>query len=409
MTKENRLHLADQVLTTFSSIVKNFSWIALALALGLSLEASAKFGSRAECEALLADTDASLVQIWQSLRKHVLESVENKREGRSYDFRRNSIIKGRLRSLEDCVKFGNELSVLLSYSPLNSQVEFLSQKDVDALVGRTEARILSKVISPLLKKFFRESGYPDPLGHRQLVATSIPDPWNYAEFQQSPSVRYSELVRGLYATAAKSPQVLYSYAPVIDRILDRKKRRVESKIRDHEQGQPEWREHAFHYWMGDRGNVFAMFALAHMLDKTKGRFVDIGSGMGDPSLILAPLFPEMEFVGFELVDLKVNAANAMANELGLGNVVFFEQNLGDPNFKLPAADYYYFFNPVTESVSKKVAKDIAQAVKSQRTVNAFFRMGVYHLEFVKKALSDVGFKCHVLQKQEIQQLSCERP
>lgn len=115
--------------------------------------------------------------------------------------------------------------------------------------------------------------------------------------------------------------------------------------------------------------------------------VDIGSGHGNPGLVLGALNPGLQITGYDVVPFKVNSAQRLGKKFGLSNVQFIEQNLGDPNFKLPDADYYYFFNPVKENVMREMAEQII-AVSRRRDVKVI----VYADGWTPHILRDMGFE-----------------
>jgi hypothetical protein len=113
-------------------------------------------------------------------------------------------------------------------------------------------------------------------------------------------------------------------------------------------------------------------------------FVDIGSGHGIPSLLLAQEFPGIEFTGFDFVKAKVENAAQMAREMKLDNVKFKQQDLMADGFKLPVADVYYFFNPANREVIAHVAKQIAEYSKD-RPIKVFSMGG-----WVERVFKEAG-------------------
>jgi 16S rRNA (guanine527-N7)-methyltransferase len=63
--------------------------------------------------------------------------------------------------------------------------------------------------------------------------------------------------------------------------------------------------------------------------------VDVGFGGGFPILVLAKLFPNKNFIGFEARAKKVNAVNDIAKSLGLLNVNCYHQRVESVLFDLP--------------------------------------------------------------------------
>lgn len=138
----------------------------------------------------------------------------------------------------------------------------------------------------------------------------------------------------------------------------------------------------FETWLGDPGNPYAMFEVAAYIErtgKTQGTYFDIGAGSGEPATLLAPLFPSMHFHGFEFVPEKVENAIKTANRLGLKNVSYSVQDLYDPHYQVPAADFYYFFNPFGAHIFEKVLSDILTTTANQSEFTLLFRNLSYDL------------------------------
>lgn len=101
----------------------------------------------------------------------------------------------------------------------------------------------------------------------------------------------------------------------------------------------------------------------HLNFKPNMKLIDLGSGHGDPALVFGSLNPELEVVGYDIVEAKVNGARKSAKKLGLKNVSFIQENLAE--IQLPFADYYYLFNPVNESIVTRLAKQIKSMSKKK--------------------------------------------
>lgn len=115
----------------------------------------------------------------------------------------------------------------------------------------------------------------------------------------------------------------------------------------------------------------AVHELGSQLRKLRPRrVIDIGSGHGLPFLMLGDQFKNTEFIGFDIVRAKVNVANEKAEKLGLKNVSFIDQDLGDPQFSIPEADAYYLYNPLSENVLMKVVRQI-HAIGLKRPVMVY--------------------------------------
>lgn len=124
------------------------------------------------------------------------------------------------------------------------------------------------------------------------------------------------------------------------------------------------------------------------------KFVDIGSGHGLPSMVFGALNPNVEVVGYEIIRPKVMASQKSANKYGLENVSFILQDLSDPKFKLPPANYFYFFNPVMP----KIVADLAEQIRIL-SKDSPVKVLVYHdmetgLQWTDRLFRDAGFKLY---------------
>ncbi len=143
--------------------------------------------------------------------------------------------------------------------------------------------------------------------------------------------------------------------------------------------------------------------MASELDKTPlaKTFVDVGSGHGIPSLLLAQEFPGIHFIGLDFVKAKIDAATGVAREMELENVEFRQQDLMAPGYELPVADAYYFFNPANPEVIAHVAKQIAEYSKS-RAIQVFNMVGGW----VTREFAKAGCKAKAVPNSGIEIITC---
>jgi hypothetical protein len=109
----------------------------------------------------------------------------------------------------------------------------------------------------------------------------------------------------------------------------------------------------------------ALKLFSEISPKPGQKFVDIGSGYGRVGVVAGLKVPWMKFTGYELIRERVEAAQATVKNLALQSVEYFEQNLSDPEFKIPPADFYYMYEPVSQSTLEKVLGDLKQVAKTQ--------------------------------------------
>lgn len=109
-----------------------------------------------------------------------------------------------------------------------------------------------------------------------------------------------------------------------------------------------------------------LIELVELMDLEEGQMVsDLGSGIGRLGLLLGLLRPDIKFVGFELVDIRVQWANSAARSNGFRNVSFQTENLANASLKLPLADHFYLFNPTSPKTSERLASALDKLSQEQ--------------------------------------------
>lgn len=78
--------------------------------------------------------------------------------------------------------------------------------------------------------------------------------------------------------------------------------------------------------------------------KSGSHMVDLGAGYGRLGLILSEMCPGVIFSGYELVSERVDEGNRVFRERGLHDCKLMTQDLTDPAFKIPPADYYFIYD-----------------------------------------------------------------
>lgn len=137
--------------------------------------------------------------------------------------------------------------------------------------------------------------------------------------------------------------------------------------------------------------LYVLTELAQNMKFKPGEsLIDIGSGHGDPALVIGALNPQLKITGFDLVKEKVKWSQKSAEKLGVENVEFITQDLSDPKFKLPIADYYYFFNPVNPEVNHMLAERIRSYSKDRPIKVIIFGGGWSERIFEKKGFKEIA-------------------
>lgn len=124
-----------------------------------------------------------------------------------------------------------------------------------------------------------------------------------------------------------------------------------------------------------------LIELVELMDLAEGQLVsDLGSGLGRLGLLIGLLRPDVKFVGFELIDVRVDWANSAARSNGFRNVSFQTENLANDNLRLPQADHFYLFNPTSPSTSESLANVLLE-LSLKRSFKVYIRGGFLSLNF----------------------------
>lgn len=85
--------------------------------------------------------------------------------------------------------------------------------------------------------------------------------------------------------------------------------------------------------------------LCEVLNPADGsHLIDLGAGYGRLGIVLNLTNPGVKFTGYELVKERVDEGNRVFNELKISHARMVTQDLTDPGFEIPAADYYFIYD-----------------------------------------------------------------
>lgn len=88
-----------------------------------------------------------------------------------------------------------------------------------------------------------------------------------------------------------------------------------------------------------------LIRLCEVLKPAAGtHMLDLGAGYGRLGLILSEMCPGVSFTGYELVSERVDEGNRVFLERGLSHCKLITQDLTDPGFKIPEANYYFIYD-----------------------------------------------------------------
>lgn len=106
-----------------------------------------------------------------------------------------------------------------------------------------------------------------------------------------------------------------------------------------------------------------LFAILQL--KKGSTFYDLGSGYGNIILYGAAQFPEVHFVGIEIVTKRNDVCNALIKKLQLKNIETFCQDFFTVDFT--NGDVFYLYNPLYESQYVLLLEKL-EAVAKQKTI-----------------------------------------
>ncbi len=107
------------------------------------------------------------------------------------------------------------------------------------------------------------------------------------------------------------------------------------------------------------GYSTVLTALRYLNPKQNARLIDLGSGYGRVGLVIGLLRPDVDFIGYEYVQHRVDISNKTSHNLSMDqHVRFLTQDLSSKEFQIPEADIYYLYDPFSEDTYKYVLSQL---------------------------------------------------
>lgn len=132
----------------------------------------------------------------------------------------------------------------------------------------------------------------------------------------------------------------------IDKLLGSRAFVIESElVRSMGGGSPDYKT-----WIGFDSQAFQTTyhefyeILLALKMSPKQRVLDIGSAYGRMGIVKQVFFPEIQFIGCELVAERLHESIRLNNLLGGSNVQFIEQDIIGSDTDLPSAEYYFIYD-----------------------------------------------------------------
>lgn len=107
------------------------------------------------------------------------------------------------------------------------------------------------------------------------------------------------------------------------------------------------------------GYSTVLTALRYLNPQKNARLIDLGSGYGRVGLVVGLLRPDVDFIGYEYVQHRVDISNTTSHNLSIAeHVRFLTQDLSAKKFQIPEADIYYLYDPFSEDTYKHVLSQL---------------------------------------------------
>ncbi|WP_347356947.1 SAM-dependent methyltransferase [Bdellovibrio sp.] len=122
--------------------------------------------------------------------------------------------------------------------------------------------------------------------------------------------------------------------------------------------------------LGVQSSYSTLLTALREINPSEGcRFIDLGSGYGRVGLVIGFLRPDIDFVGYEYVQHRVDISNTSTAKFGLeSNVHFYTQDLAEKSFKIPEAEVYYLYDPFSKETYLHVLNQLIEFSRHRRIV-----------------------------------------
>lgn len=94
--------------------------------------------------------------------------------------------------------------------------------------------------------------------------------------------------------------------------------------------------------------------------------VDLGAGYGRLGLVLAALYPDVNFKGFEFVAERVKEGERIFEMYGCKRASLVEQDLTAAGFELPEADYYFLYDYGTVGKIRQTLRELEKIAEYRK-------------------------------------------
>jgi hypothetical protein len=113
--------------------------------------------------------------------------------------------------------------------------------------------------------------------------------------------------------------------------------------------------------------------LLHRLSpQANETIVDLGAGYGRMGFVLAEHYPDVNFIGYELVAARVEEGNLRLSERGHKRAKLVECDLSTASFIPQEAEYYFLYDYGTREAIEKTLRDL-RGIASRRPIQVVGR------------------------------------
>lgn len=94
--------------------------------------------------------------------------------------------------------------------------------------------------------------------------------------------------------------------------------------------------------------------------------IDLGAGYGRVGIVMNSLMQETSFLGYEIMDVRLNEARRIFESLKLTNCEMVQKNILDNDFKLPSADIYFIYDFSDPMDVRKILSQLSNKLYKER-------------------------------------------